>query len=318
MTHHKHYDIIADIHGYADKLCQLLAKLGYSEQNGVYRHPTRQAIFLGDFIDRGPAIPQTVTLVRRMVESGTALAVMGNHEYNAIALNIPRPGGDFARPHTINNIVAHAETLRQYRDTYRQDAQTMWQNDLDWFLTLPVYLDLPEIRIAHACWDTLNVQKLKTYLNEARLTRDQILNCELHKHDASSLAVSETLKGKEFDLAQIDPALAFIDPDGRQRTVTRLRWWHKTDLPQVALGDMLFDVAAHAVNRQFDRDYFDSLSPDDDARPLFFGHYWLKGQPALIGDKIACLDFSVAKGGVLTAYQFDGETILTNEKLVYV
>jgi len=48
------YDLIGDIHGHADALERLLTKLGYAPRRGCYRHPERQAIFLGDFIDRGP------------------------------------------------------------------------------------------------------------------------------------------------------------------------------------------------------------------------------------------------------------------------
>ena len=48
------YDLIGDTHGHADALQKLLEQLGYAKQKGVYRHPERQAIFLGDFIDRGP------------------------------------------------------------------------------------------------------------------------------------------------------------------------------------------------------------------------------------------------------------------------
>ncbi len=33
------YDIIGDIHGYADKLTSLLRKLGYRSRSGVWRHP---------------------------------------------------------------------------------------------------------------------------------------------------------------------------------------------------------------------------------------------------------------------------------------
>lgn len=50
------YDLIGDIHGHASELVKLLAALGYSKHKGVYKHPERQAIFLGDFIDRGPPI----------------------------------------------------------------------------------------------------------------------------------------------------------------------------------------------------------------------------------------------------------------------
>ena len=77
------YDLIGDIHGHAAELRQLLEKLGYSQHGGIYLHPDRKVIFLGDFIDRGPQIREALGIVRVMVESGSALAVMGNHELNA-------------------------------------------------------------------------------------------------------------------------------------------------------------------------------------------------------------------------------------------
>ena len=43
------YDIIGDIHGQADKLEALLRTLGYRDTAGAWRHPERQAIFVGDF-----------------------------------------------------------------------------------------------------------------------------------------------------------------------------------------------------------------------------------------------------------------------------
>lgn len=85
------YDPIGDIHGQADKLHALLRTLGYREENGVYRHAERQAIFLGDFIDRGPRQRESVRIARAMVEAGTARAVMGNHEFNALAWVTPDP-----------------------------------------------------------------------------------------------------------------------------------------------------------------------------------------------------------------------------------
>ncbi len=50
------YDLIGDIHGHASELVDLLAALGYSKHKGFYKHPARQAIFLGDYFDRGPQI----------------------------------------------------------------------------------------------------------------------------------------------------------------------------------------------------------------------------------------------------------------------
>jgi hypothetical protein len=47
-------DFIGDIHGHYDRLIALLEKLGYTKKNGVYKHPSRRVIFLGDYLDRGP------------------------------------------------------------------------------------------------------------------------------------------------------------------------------------------------------------------------------------------------------------------------
>ena len=68
-TKQQHYDIIGDIHGYADELCDLLARLGYHERNGIYQHPERRVVFVGDFIDRGPKIRKTLQIVRAMVDA---------------------------------------------------------------------------------------------------------------------------------------------------------------------------------------------------------------------------------------------------------
>jgi protein phosphatase len=47
----------------------------------TYYHPQgRKAVFLGDLVDRGPRILDTVKLVRNMVVAGTAICVPGNHE----------------------------------------------------------------------------------------------------------------------------------------------------------------------------------------------------------------------------------------------
>ena len=84
-------DVIGDIHGHSDALVALLRGMGYREQNGVWGHPERRALFVGDFIDRGPSQVRVLEIVRGMVEAGTADAVMGNHEYNAVCYATPDP-----------------------------------------------------------------------------------------------------------------------------------------------------------------------------------------------------------------------------------
>jgi hypothetical protein len=149
------YDLIGDIHGHADILRALLAKLGYVERDGAYRHPERTVIFLGDFIDRGPKIRETLQIVRAMVEAGTARAVMGNHEYNAISFHMPDGLGGFYRPHTEKNISQHETTMQAFEG--RADELADY---LKWFETLPLFLDMDGFRVAHACWDAAAIAAL--------------------------------------------------------------------------------------------------------------------------------------------------------------
>jgi calcineurin-like phosphoesterase family protein len=80
----RYYDIIGDIHGHADALRRLLIKLGYIEVDHVFRHEARKIIFVGDFVDSGPDQIEVLRIARTMCEAGTATAVLGNHEFNAI------------------------------------------------------------------------------------------------------------------------------------------------------------------------------------------------------------------------------------------
>lgn len=55
------------------------------------------------------------------------------------------------------------------------------------------------------------------------------------------------------------------------------------------------------------------------AKPVFFGHYWLSAdRPEVLAENVACLDFSVAKGGFLCAYRWNGEKKLRSENFVWV
>lgn len=111
-------DLIGDIHGYADKLKALLQKLNYTSKNGFYSHPGRKVLFVGDYIDRGPKIKETLKLVRRMVESGNAIALMGNHEYNAVCFYFQETERGHLRKHLIKNIIQHYETLKQFQNEF--------------------------------------------------------------------------------------------------------------------------------------------------------------------------------------------------------
>jgi len=80
---HEHgpFDIIGDIHGCYDELIALLRELGYSHQDGLWRHPEgRKPVFLGDLVDRGPDTPGVLRVVMYLVQAGLAWCVPGNHD----------------------------------------------------------------------------------------------------------------------------------------------------------------------------------------------------------------------------------------------
>ncbi len=83
------YDIIGDIHGCAAELRFLLSKLGWQQvavqskpwSGESWFHPEgRKAVFVGDLVDRGPAILDVLTIVLNMTLQGHALSVCGNHD----------------------------------------------------------------------------------------------------------------------------------------------------------------------------------------------------------------------------------------------
>ena len=91
---HGPFDIIGDVHGCSAELRTLLTQLGWQlEYDGSTAvgavHPAgRQAVFVGDLVDRGPDTPGVLRLVMGMVKAGNALCVSGNHEAKLVrALN---------------------------------------------------------------------------------------------------------------------------------------------------------------------------------------------------------------------------------------
>ena len=75
------FDIIGDVHGCHAELLSLLDRLGYDTAIDPIAHPEgRRAVFLGDVVDRGPAVAEVLDVVMSMVSAGSALCVAGNHE----------------------------------------------------------------------------------------------------------------------------------------------------------------------------------------------------------------------------------------------
>lgn len=305
------FDIIGDIHGQFAKLQALLSMLGYAEDGGVWRHPSRRAIFVGDFIDRGPQQLAVVDTVRRMVDAGSALAVMGNHEFNAIAWATPDPDcpGDFLRPHGgevgAKNRRQHAAFLAEV-----QGQPQLHSAVIDWFMTLPLWLELPGLRVVHACWHPEFMQKLQPVLMAGQRLSPSLLERASRKGTPEYIAVETLLKGEEIAL----PAgMSFLDKDGHERREVRTRWW----LPSTqSMADVAMGVPTHGLATLRDVPLPPGLLRMGDEKPTFFGHYWMSGAPQLLSPHRACVDYSAGKGGPLVAYRWQGEAQLNPQHFV--
>ncbi|RYZ61666.1 MAG: phosphoesterase [Chitinophagaceae bacterium] len=292
------YDIIGDIHGHAEPLKRLLLKMGYQEADRVWQHSSRKVVFVGDYIDRGPAIRETLQIVKRMTESGHAIALMGNHEYNALAYHHRLVDGTYLRKHSTKHMKQHAQTLAQF--FFHQEE---WQEYLQWFYTLPLFLELDGIRAVHACWDDAHIDWLKQR-NMQRISPQFLIKA--HRRESLEYTIiDETLKGKEVDIPEM---YAWADKDGNIRKQNRIKWWSNPD-GNLTYGQALFNCPEPLLEKNIvDHKFY--TYPDTEP-PIFLGHYWLEAEmPELQRSNVICLDYSIAKDGILVAYRWNkGEEI---------
>lgn len=302
------YDVIGDIHGQAAKLEALLRRMGYARKAGSWVPPAgRQAVFLGDLIDRGPEQPKVVAIVRSMIDAGHARAVMGNHEFNAIGFVTPRTGapGEFLRRHSAKNVAQHAEFLRQV------GADSPLHRELvGWFATLPPMLDLGAIRVVHAWWHQPHVDLVARRAAAGRGLDEGFLRAAFDKGTPEWDAMEGLTKGLEIPL----PAgHSFFDHSGIERRRVRTRWWLETPRSYRDVAIVGHDQHDRVPDAPLPADF--APGPVD-GPPIFVGHYWLTGAPGPQTRRVACLDYSAAKDGPLVAYRWDGEAELDPQRFV--
>lgn len=313
------YDVIGDVHGQCDALEQLLESMGYRADRGVWRHEARQAIFVGDLIDRGPRQVDTVELVRRMVDEGTARMVVGNHEYNAVAWTLEDPDqpGGFVRSHSANHTRQHQVFLDQVIE-----GSTTHRRFIDWFTTLPMWtevsLDGVPLRVVHACWDQESMEVLRGLsTSQGTMTRESVLSTRPALRNGYD-ALEVVLKGPEIHLG----GPKYRDHGGHVRGAARVRWWD----PEATTLDRAAIIPRDAKSP--DGSPFPGLPATPvptrrryaDPSPLIVGHYWCDAPFELYGRHVACVDYSAGhgRGRPLVAYRWSGEQELDRAHYVGV
>jgi hypothetical protein len=278
------FDILGDVHGHYEQLLRLLAKLGYRRSNSSrpFVHPDgRTVAFVGDLINKGPASSEVLEIVRSMTDGGSALAVLGNHEFNLLA-------SSYAGNET--SLYMHTEHL-------------------DWFRSLPFSLDIGCMRVVHAAWHPSSLKTIdrRTCADEAFFRKATSKGSPEHQ------AVQTVLKGIKITIPRNQ---VYLDRFEIPRERGRIRWWLE---PQgLTYADLLFPSYEGACpeSRPSEEDLRIVEPYSIDAPPVFIGHYCLPMSEPKIHGNVACLDGCVTCDGVLWAYRQNGDRILDPANLV--
>jgi hypothetical protein len=296
-------DFIGDIHGYASTLKELLSQLGYHLEDGVYKQENRIVIFLGDYIDRGPEIRESLYIVKSMCERGSALALMGNHEYNILCYTTPNGKGGYLRKHSEKNMSQHRDTFEQFKK-HKEELKGY----IKWFQTLPLFIETDRFRVVHAFWSDKHINYLRKYTSNGYMSVSQ-LHESTDKKSKLHNVVKELLNGIRIHLPN---SKTVIMSDGKARNKIRVKWWDIDSKPTYT------SICSERIVGLPEDKVADEILPTPykaSAKPVFFGHYWLKGKPKILKSNICCLDYSIAKDGCLAAYSFVGEKKLKNKNI---
>jgi len=167
-------DIVGDVHGELEALKNLLKNLGYNNQGE--HSEGRRLIFVGDLVDRGPDSPGVVSLVRDLVESGRAFAIIGNHELNLLRDLHKEGNGWFWECSSVEQIIIKT-----------------------FFGTLPLLLSNENLRVVHAAWYGPAVEKLVGFTKAGSLPE---LFHELEKEINKTLETGGWLEGAAKEKAE--------------------------------------------------------------------------------------------------------------------
>ncbi|MFV0592834.1 MAG: metallophosphoesterase [Draconibacterium sp.] len=303
------YDIIGDVHGHATLLKKLLLKMGYEKTNGSFSHPQRKAVFVGDFINRGPKIRKTIGIIRSMVESGNAYAILGNHEINAIIYYLKDKEGALLVKKPNKYGLSMFKTINEFSI----DTQE-WKDHLNWMRTLPLFLDFGEIRIVHACWSDRAVKVAASFYEEGRIRKKTFRT--IHKRPDAEITKSvwELTKG---GVLKMPSDLHVVNNKGVAPRSFRIRWWEETS--GMTFRNLSFESKYSMPNYTVPPQILPENEPyPEDAPIVFFGHYCRGRGPIVVKPNICCVDSCVTGSGVLTAYRWSGEKQLDIENIVQV
>jgi hypothetical protein len=277
------YDLIGDVHGHADLLSALVEKLGYSRKGLVYEHPQgRKLVFVGDLLNRGPDSAGVLKVVRKTWEEGNAYVALGNHEFRILQLA------------SMNNNLPDAS----------------YEPFVPWLKTLPLFLDLEDIRVVHAAWHTSSI----SLISQAPVPDNSFMQATFVKNSPERKAVDHILKGVKAILPE---GSILRDRFGIVRQKGRLRWWE--DLRGKPFAEALFSpMYGNSLEEIPNPEDIEKVEPyPKDDKPVFIGHYCLEPHIPKINGNVVCIDGCVTCEKRLWGYRYAGEQMPAKANLVH-
>lgn len=230
-----------------------------------------------------------------MIDSG-ALAVMGNHEFNALRY-------DATKDSTLSGGLRR--TLEEFATTEEE-----WTEYLGWFRSLPLFLELGALRIVHAVWDDRHIATARRSQSRDSAFWANALNPE----SEVGRAINIILNGWQVTL----PGQTHVEEfEGSTRSFMRVAWWLNEGPMTFRRASLPFDPSLPDI--EISNEVAGQLPGYGEAEPpVFIGHYALPPDltPWPQKDNIACVDYRAAKRGPLVGYRWDGEPKLIPSKFV--
>ncbi|MFZ2998759.1 MAG: metallophosphoesterase [Undibacterium umbellatum] len=184
-------DIIGDVHGEYEALCNLLQHLGYDAEGN--HQDGRTLVFVGDFCDRGPDSPAVLALVERLVRSSKARAVLGNHEMNLLRGSAKDGSGWFFDERQAWDVPKYAP--------FQRLAAEKKEELIAFLLSLPIGLEREDLRVVHAAWVEEHIQAIRP------LPVGSVIEHDNQWNEATHMRAVELKAAMREELAKHPPGL---------------------------------------------------------------------------------------------------------------
>lgn len=147
---------VGDIHGRADLLEQIIARIA---ADAATHDGDKRIVFLGDYIDRGPASRQVIErLMSPMPDGIEHICLLGNHESAFLSFHdSERPKGDWLKHGGLETLLSYAvshtpglptpERMLALQAALRERFPA---SHLEWLKSLPTFTEFGDYYFVHA------------------------------------------------------------------------------------------------------------------------------------------------------------------------